>query len=900
MPSCLGEMAPRAFAFGERPSGYNVPTLPLLTGEDAWGSLSGHGQDSAQRAMSGSAPYKQYPGAHGLHKRAYAVKIAAYTDDPARLLREHPAVAGFLRRCGELHLSEDQIAAGLCKAAEVDAEFSKFAAQPSLMSDMGSNAARTTKGIAYMLGGGLGTVGSGLGWLGMKGYDLAADASAGTGNWIAGYDKYRPIHIPEHVTKGTADVFGHMTDAVNAGASDVYTSLGGQGLQATASKVHPNGMVVTPTMASKAPALRDRLAREGGITGTWQDNLSKRLEQTGTAALAAAPSFLTGGATSLPGIVGNAARTSELVNLGGSLASGKPLPFSPGGVATVSATSGKEDEGHHLRNLRIAQGLPPSPTAMAKAPPSGGTTPPKPPVTPQDEQGADTRSHFQKYMPHYIGGALGAGALYALYQAMRRRDDEDEEKTAGAPGQMTPASQAPGAASSAAGGLGLNMNSGGTPQQAPTAAKPMAPTATPQAAPPTAAAQATPQSPPTAPPVSYADTPTHGHTVGGLFVKRDNPLPARSPMPNDFLPPDRQDPVAPPEVANATGTLREQQEAAGVPGKGLSALMSNIELPKLPGAGELLEKAKSTVSAMKPPAPAAPAAQTAIQKTQTTTGPTPQSGPTGQTGQPVQPAAEVLKAQQDEMFKSPDLLKDPAKAKEQLGAHVQQQLMDKKVDPSTAEGRKVVTNLASGKLTPQQKQEGLDKYVQSHGDKAKEPGMLDQLVQQYQGMSGVQQGMLWLGLGAGALGLLSTLFGEGGMGMGLLSLLGLGLGAGAMASGGMFGQGAQQGINGLMQKITGGAPSPAGAKPPAVAPAGADIAKAYAGEIASGRKQYADWQKEHWLQNMVAPQSMREQRIGEEIDRSIGARPGLTLDPKVRQQLIQAILGQGQKPAGAI
>lgn len=64
-------------------------------------------------------------------------------------------------------------------------------------------------------------------------------------------------------------------------------------------------------------------------------------------------------------------------------------------------------------------------------------------------------------------------------------------------------------------------------------------------------------------------------------------------------------------------------------------------------------------------------------------------------------------------------------------------------------------------------------------------------MQQFQAMPMPMQLMMGIGLPVGLVGMMSSLFGEGGMGAGLLGVLGLGAAGAAGAAGGMFGQGAQ-------------------------------------------------------------------------------------------------------------
>lgn len=79
-----------------------------------------------------------------------------------------------------------------------------------------------------------------------------------------------------------------------------------------------------------------------------------------------------------------------------------------------------------------------------------------------------------------------------------------------------------------------------------------------------------------------------------------------------------------------------------------------------------------------------------------------------------------------------------------------------------------------------------------------------------QGMDAGQHMLLWGGLGLGAIGLISAMSGQGGVLPWLLTTLGLGVAGGTAANAGMFGQGAQQGVQSLLQRAgIGGGPTPA-------------------------------------------------------------------------------------------
>lgn len=104
--------------------------------------------------------------------------------------------------------------------------------------------------------------------------------------------------------------------------------------------------------------------------------------------------------------------------------------------------------------------------------------------------------------------------------------------------------------------------------------------------------------------------------------------------------------------------------------------------------------------------------------------------------------------------------------------------------------------LAAGELTSQQHGENLGALKAAHPDWS-----IDGLMQAYSNMSPTQKAMLWLGGGTAILGLLNFATGEdAGIESLLPVVLGGGLAAGAAGSAGMFGQGSQDTISGLVNQ----------------------------------------------------------------------------------------------------
>jgi hypothetical protein len=88
----------------------------------------------------------------------------------------------------------------------------------------------------------------------------------------------------------------------------------------------------------------------------------------------------------------------------------------------------------------------------------------------------------------------------------------------------------------------------------------------------------------------------------------------------------------------------------------------------------------------------------------------------------------------------------------------------------------------------------IQQQVQANPEKASTPQGFGEIVNnaigQFQNMPPAMQAMVGIGLPMGLIGVMSSLFGGGGMGMGIMGALGLGAGVLGGAAGGMFGQGA--------------------------------------------------------------------------------------------------------------
>lgn len=89
----------------------------------------------------------------------------------------------------------------------------------------------------------------------------------------------------------------------------------------------------------------------------------------------------------------------------------------------------------------------------------------------------------------------------------------------------------------------------------------------------------------------------------------------------------------------------------------------------------------------------------------------------------------------------------------------------------------------------------IQQQVQADPQKAATPQGFGEIVNNamstFQNMPPAMQAMVGIGIPMGLIGVMSSLFGGGGMGMGIMGMLGLGAGVVGGAAGGMFGQGAQ-------------------------------------------------------------------------------------------------------------
>lgn len=832
MPLCLGPMATRPFAFGERPSGYSVPTLPLLSGEDAWGSIAGHGQES----LSATEPFKQRPGAHGLRKHATLAAIEGYIANPDRLLQEHPLVAGFLQRCGEEHLSEREIADGLCKAAAIDEEFRKFAeAMPGVWDDMQSNLARHAHGQVHALRGASETALGGVGAGAQHAWNGAARGSSWLGNKVNGLfggdsDYWTPKTVD---TTATDTMFNNGLKSTGAGLHDVGASLGiTGGFDGTRSTRGPQGQVVTPTMAAHGQKNFKQLMNEGNMPN-WQRQISGRAEDVAAMAAVDVPvAMATGGMGNLAasGRAGMLARAlTPAAGAGRAARAGLGatrvgLTLAPGG-AVPSALFGDRA---HKATFKAEQADAAANAAAAKSEAGPAASSP-------------VMDHLSKYAPYYAGGAAGiagAGGLYALYKArQRRKAQEEQEKTAWS-------------------FLG-DATKGGSPAANTTAPSIKLPTmpAAPAAAatPPPAAAPKPPITPtpakaPVAAPAAAAPKPTpapQGNQPSGGTVPFDSTgKPITPPQPGAGA---AAGVLAPPSGGTAPVDSTGKPITPPQPGAGAAA---GVLAPPSGGTAPF----DSTGKPITPPKPGAGAAAGVLAPAAGANGqPGATSGPDGQKGpnpdtKPADPAVPPKPdpATVDKSLTDPKLAADPPKAFAALQSHTQDMFKARGIDPATPQGAKLVKQLSTGNLTPEQQHEAFDNFVKQNPQMAHDPEMLSGLQERFGEMSGMQQGLMFLGLGMGAIGLMSTLFGEGGMGMGLMALAGLGMGAGAMASGGMFGGGAQQGINGLMQMIPGmgGAPVAAGgaaqvaAGTPGLSAADKKLPPALQAQLAAARQKY--------------------------------------------------------------
>lgn len=105
----------------------------------------------------------------------------------------------------------------------------------------------------------------------------------------------------------------------------------------------------------------------------------------------------------------------------------------------------------------------------------------------------------------------------------------------------------------------------------------------------------------------------------------------------------------------------------------------------------------------------------------------------------------------------------------------------------------------------QAQDEFVQQQVQADPQKAATPQGFGEIVNgamsTFQNMHPAMQAMVGIGLPVGLIGIMSSMFGEGGMGMGILGALGLGAGVLGGAAGGMFGQGASNMVGDAMYNM---------------------------------------------------------------------------------------------------
>lgn len=183
------------------------------------------------------------------------------------------------------------------------------------------------------------------------------------------------------------------------------------------------------------------------------------------------------------------------------------------------------------------------------------------------------------------------------------------------------------------------------------------------------------------------------------------------------------------------------------------------------------------------------------------------SGPGGSSGPSVEQFSAVSKQLSDS--------KIPAQQRQQfahkfLEQHVQsnpelvQGLRDAQAgkDTPAAQAYNAKLKSAENDYVQQRVQQQADAAVKQNPELAKNPqsfgdmlgGFAQNAMDSFNNMPMPMKLMLGIGLPMGLVGVMSSLFGEGGMGMGLMGVLGLGAAGLAGASGGMFGQGAQNAV----------------------------------------------------------------------------------------------------------
>ena len=134
--SLLGPMNTRPYALGERPGGSYIPSIPLLSGQAAWDSLSGYysgkhldtAMNPITRPMQGTGGRATDQGLFALNKKAIhrnADKLGKYATDVELDTFRHdfPKTAAFLTASADLNLSEAQLHEGLSKVAAEELDF---------------------------------------------------------------------------------------------------------------------------------------------------------------------------------------------------------------------------------------------------------------------------------------------------------------------------------------------------------------------------------------------------------------------------------------------------------------------------------------------------------------------------------------------------------------------------------------------------------------------------------------------------------------------------------------------------------------------------------------------------------------------------------------------------------
>lgn len=247
-------------------------------------------------------------------------------------------------------------------------------------------------------------------------------------------------------------------------------------------------------------------------------------------------------------------------------------------------------------------------------------------------------------------------------------------------------------------------------------------------------------------------------------------------------------------------------------------VMQNGELATLQGyqvgapiAEDFLETSNVNNQRSFTPAPQPPAtAQPQPSPTPTTSGApatqTPAASPAPTTAPTTAPAQQQPQ-QQPAAAKPFDNFEQTLKAAPpEQQAQIAQQSVQQHMQTVPDETKKGVQDLAAGANTPEAKmfeqqvnetgqkamQEQVDQQIQANPELASSPQgfgqMWNQAMDTWNSMPQEAKWMVGLGVPLGAVGLMSSLFGEGGAGMGLLGLLGLGAAGLGAAGGGLLGQ----------------------------------------------------------------------------------------------------------------